>query len=439
MRHWFWFLALFSFCVAAGYVYLRGQGVPVVEATEPDQDAALTEPTAEDWPCWRGAKADGTGSTAPPLHWSRSANVLWKVTVPGHGHASPIVWRGRVFVSTADERARDRLLLCYQLQDGKLLWSSSFHQGGFMARHERNSHASPTPACGGMHVYIPYVASGSLWVTAVDLEGKVCWQTNVGPFVSEWGYASSPAFYKNLVIVAGDNRGAKLGQMVGTTSYLAALHRQTGAIVWRVRRPRAFSYAAPIVADVAGQPQLLLSGAGAVSSYDPASGRERWQCRWGARRAANTMTFSSDCVFASAAFPDPEIVCIRADGSGDVSDTHVLWRKRKGACDVTSPLYHDSRLYVIGEKGSANCFDAVSGTLIWQKRLGTTFSASPVLAAGRVYVSDEDGTTHVFKAGPGLEPLATNPLAEPVYASPAIAGSRLLLRSAISLWCVGGD
>jgi outer membrane protein assembly factor BamB len=399
----------------------------------------VAPPSADDWPCWRGPGGGGVrAGNVPGLHWSETSGVLWRVPVPGVGHASPIVVGDRVIVSTADEQAQTRSVICYDRATGGVRWSALLHQGAFMGKHEKNSHASPTPACDGRQVYVPYIAGDALWLSAINVnDGNIAWQPRVGPFVSEWGYASSPVLYKDLVIVAGDNRGSPADDEKTLTSYLAAVHRGTGEIAWRVRRPLAPNYGTPVVARLAGRDQLLLSGQGAITSYDPATGRELWFCRWSAERSGQSVAFGGDCVYASATWRRAEIVCVRADGSGDVTDSHVVWRHGRGACDVPSPLYHDGRLYLLNDGGLVNCLDAATGRPVWQQRLGGAFSASPVLAGDHILAADEDGTTHVFAAGPQFRLLATNPLNDPLLASPALSGDRIFLRGRNTLWCVG--
>jgi outer membrane protein assembly factor BamB len=416
----------------------HGAGEIVAPAGSADDAPKGEGPLAGGWPCWRGPHADGRSADAtPPLHWSDSRGIVWKAAVPGRGHASPVVWKDHVVLATADEEAGVQSLACYDRANGSLQWQTALHRGGLMARHAKNSHASATPACDGRHAYVPFVHDDGLWLSAVREDGAIAWQTRVGPFVSEWGYGSSPALFGGLVIVAGENKGSKLGHWTGLSSYLAAVRGDTGEVVWRVRRPRGFSYGTPVVAAVAGRPQVLLAGNEAVTAHDPATGRELWQCRWPAARTAGTMAFGPDVVFASTTLPRPELLAIRADGSGDVSDSHVVWRLGRGAADVPSPLFHEGRLYVVTDSGQALCLDTATGEVTWQQRLAGPFSASPVLAAGRIYVTNEAGTTWVFRAGPRFELLARNALSDEVLASPAVVGSQLFLRGRQTLYCLG--
>lgn len=392
-------------------------------------DLAPAAPAADDWPWWRGPTLDGKSAGGhPPVTWSENENVVWRTEVPGRGHASPIVWQERLFLATADEDAQSQSLVSFDRATGKLLWNKVIHQGGLMHRHHKNSSASATPAADGRHVYTAFINRAGLWVTATDFEGEAVWQTQAGPFASQHGYGASPVLYKSLVIVAGDNAGP---------GYLAALERRTGRIVWRVGRTDQPSYSTPIVGQVAGRPQLLLSGASTVSSYDPDTGRRLWYCRGPTQVTASTMAFGGDLVYASGGYPDMELLAIRADGSDDVSDTHIVWRTGEGVTYVPSPLMDDGRLYVVNDQGIASCFDARTGELVWKQRLGGNFSASPVLAGGNVYASDEEGTTVVFKAGAKYEFVAKNPLGGGHFATPAISGDRIYLRAGRFLYCIG--
>src|SRR5262249_20873984 len=160
--------------------------------------------------------------------------------------------------------------------------------------------------------------------------------------------------------------------------------------------------------------QLLLSGAGRIVSYDPATGKENWFCRWSANRSANSMALGGNFVYASTSWPRAEMMCVRADGSGDVTGTHVVWQHGRSVNDIPSALYHEGGLYVVSARGIASCLDGAPGEAVWQQRLGPNFTASPVLIGNHLFATDEAGTTHVLEAGPQFKRLATNRLNDPV-------------------------
>lgn len=339
-----------------------------------------------------------------------------------------------MFLTTAE--AEEISLLCFNGDSGALLWRTSVYQGPFMKRHDKNSQASATPACDGRFVFVPWIADQKLWVAAVELNGRLRWKAQAGPFVSQWGYAASPVCHNDLVIVAADNSGNAVANLAAVTSYMAALDARSGEVRWRVRRIPHASYGTPVVGQVAGRPQLLLAGHDRISAYDPSTGRELWFCRWTARRTANTIAFADNHVVASATFEEPQVVCVRGDGTGDVTDK-LLWTVRRGATDVPSPLVHDGHVYLVNDRGVASCIALDGGDIAWQERLEGAFSASPTRVGRRIYATNEDGTTYVFAASPMFELLATNPLGDPVFASPVPHANGLLIRGANFLWRLG--
>ena len=387
-------------------------------------------PAADDWPCWRGLAGDNIAIEPqdPPLHWSSEANVLWKADVPGRGHGSPTLWGDRIFIPTSDEKMETQSLLCYGRRTGKLLWQTEIHRGGFMHSHPKGSHASSTAACDGSHVFITFMIQEWIWLTSLDFDGKIVWQKKLLPFKSFHGYAPSPLLYKSLVIVPGDNPGY---------NYMAAVRRDTGDLAWLIHRTDYQSFASPIVGHVCGRDQLLVNGPLEVSSYDPNTGRRLWHCDGPSKEAAATVAFGKDLVYASAGYPAKNLLCIRADDSGDVTRTHLVWQMKNKASFVPSPLLHEGLLYLVNDGGEFMCMEAGTGKTVWKDRLDGGFSASPVLAGGNLFVPNEDGVTYVVKAGRSFRIVATNDLADGGFATPVICGSRIYLRTLHRLYCIG--
>ena len=396
--------------------------------------AALPEITNDNWPWWRGLHGTGIAYDQDiPTSWSTTENVLWQASVPGRGHSTPVVWDNQVFLTTADEEHEKQQILSYDRKNGKLLWKMTAHDGRFMSSHPTNTHASASPACDGERVCAAFINNGALRVTAVDLTGKLVWQSEAGTFGSEHGYGSSPVIYESLIIVLGDNI---------TGSFITAIERTTGKIVWRTQRHttgKHGSYSTPIVAEVSGRNQLLVHGTKRVTSYNPSNGSTLWYCAGPAEVTACTIAFSDNLVFASGGYPEKELLAIRADGSGDVTDSHVQWRRAKSS-DITyvpSPIYQKGRLYSVNDQGIASCFKAEDGTLLWQQRLGSNFSASPTLSGDFLFIPDESGKTYVLKAGTQFEFVSQNVLGDGGFASPIICGNQIFLRSNNQLYCVG--
>ncbi|MCA9158315.1 MAG: PQQ-like beta-propeller repeat protein [Planctomycetales bacterium] len=394
-------------------------------------ETALEVDLQTDWPWWRGPNQDGHSlSSELPTSWSADENVVWSVAVPGRGHSSPCVVSNRLFLTTADEVAHRQIILCYDQGTGQQLWAAPAHEGKFMQQHSKNSQASATPACDGKHVFALFLNAGGLWATATDLTGQILWQTEAGPFGSEHGYGSSPTIYKSLLIVLGDNL---------TGSFIAALDRQTGRIVWRITRPTTGqhgSFATPVIANIAGRDQLLVTGMKKTSSYDPTSGKLLWSCDGPSEVTANTVAWGDGLVFASGGYPEKQLLAIRADGSGNITHSHIAWEARKGTAYVPSPVFHGGKLFVISDDGIATCFDAANGRMLHKVRIGGNFSASPILANGFLYVVDEQGTTVVIRAEESLEIVARNELGNGGMASLTICNSRIYVRASDRLYCI---
>jgi hypothetical protein len=396
-------------------------------------DPPAVQPKADDWPWWRGPNRDNIAAAGqqPPLHWSETENVLWKVEVPGRGHGSPCLWGDRIFLPTADDQAEVQYLLCFDRRTGQQRWQTELHRKGFVPQHSKGSHASATPACDGQLVFMPFVIQNAVWLSAVDFAGKIVWQKRLGDFQSMHGFAASPLVYQSLILVAADNL---------KNSFLAAVHRRSGEIAWKIDRPsyKLGTYASPTWGHVAGRDQLLLHGPMKVFSYDPLTGKELWTCDGPSESASSTMTLGQNLVYSSVGFPRRNMLCIRADGSGDVTKTHVEWSKKNKMAYVPSLLLADGLLYMVEDGGGVACFEANSGASVWAAKLEGQFSSSPVLAGRQIYVVDEEGRTFVFRTGRKFELVARNDLHDGGFATPVICGSRIYLRTLHRLYCLGG-
>ncbi|HUT34338.1 MAG TPA: PQQ-binding-like beta-propeller repeat protein [Planctomycetota bacterium] len=356
--------------------------------------------------------------------------MVWRADVPGRGHGSTTLWGGRLFLATADEKEKAQYVLAFDRRDGKKLWQAELHRGGFMRMHPKNSHASATPACDGERVFMPFIVQGGIWLDALSLDGKIAWQKRLGDFESMHGFAASPVFYKSLVIVVAD---------AIKNSFIIALHRKTGEVAWKIDRPsyKLGTYASPSVGRIAGRDQLLIQGPYKLFSYDPATGKELWTCDGPDESTGSTVTFDALHVWAAAGFPKRNLMCVRADGSGDVTKTHRVWEKRDKMAYIPSMLLADGLLYMVEDEGRLYCFEAKTGEVVWETKLAAKFSASPVLAGGRIYVTSEVGVTYVYKPDRAFELLAQNDLGDGGFATPVFVADRIYLRTLHSLYCLG--
>ncbi|MBI1249632.1 PQQ-binding-like beta-propeller repeat protein [bacterium] len=379
------------------------------------------------WPWWRGQQRDSIEhQDIVPFDWKTQPHVGWSAKIQGLGHSSPIVVGDKVLITTADERQETKSLVCYEAESGKSLWTTVVHQGGFMRTHQKNSQASATPATDGKYVFTAFIVKDSLYVSAIDLKGQIVWQKEAGPFRSQHGYGSSPLVYGSYVIVLADSNGP---------GFLAALNRDSGDIVWRVSRANDPSYSTPTLGDIAGKKQLIVGGTGKVTSYNPDDGAIYWFADGPAKTIANTPAIAGDIVICTGGFPQNGAIAIRADGSGDVTDTHVLWTARERIY-VPSPIVIDNKLYAVNDEGIGLCYDTQTGKRLSRARIGGKFSASLTQYGGQMLVPDEDGTMRVFDANPRFDDVAQFQLEGMGFASPVFAEGKLYWRTSTHLYCL---
>lgn len=423
---------------------------------------------AQQWPMFRGPQAAGVDdSAATAVTWDgvRGQQVQWKTPIPGLSHASPVVWGDRVFLTTAvnlagnaafqtrtdsndpvPEGMRFRwLLYCLDKQTGRIRWSRVAHEGvPRVKRHLKATQANATPATDGRYVVALF---GSEGLFCYDLNGRLRWRQDVGildpglhdePAV-QWGAASSPVIYRDLVIVQADGHAQ---------SFLAAYDLRSGKRVWRVERGEMPSWSTPLVVTQGGRAELITNAPRHIRAYDPLTGRERW-------RFANadlivqvpTPFAARGLVYVTGGWPGGRALkAFRPGGAGDISlaagqtaNAQVAWRTERGGPYVPTPLVYGEYLYVCTDKGVLSCLNAQTGAQLYQRRIDDAaggFSASPVAADGKLYFPSEDGDVYVVKAGPEFELLARNPMGEPLMASPALSAGLLLLRGQQHLFAI---
>jgi hypothetical protein len=393
---------------------------------------AASGEAVESWPRWRGPSGQGLVEDGGYVdRWSDEENVLFEVEVPGDGNSSPIVWGDRIFLTTAYDRGRRRSVLAFARDDGRLLWETFAPDASPEAVHPKNGFASSTPATDGERVY---AFLGNHGLLAVDLEGEIVWHRSLGPFEAYHGVASSPLLYQDRVIVVQDHRGR-------SGSFIAAFDRSTGRELWRTERAAQVGWSSPVAVATPERDEIVMSGQQAVIAYDPKTGDELWRARGNTFEVIPTPVVGHDLLFCSSGRAGPTLA-IRPGGSGDVTETHVVWSSPKGSPFVPAPIVYGAYLYMVNDMASVvTVYEAKTGAVAWQERLGTArregFSAAPVATGGKVFFTNDQGETFVIRAGPDFEVLHVNRLGERVLASPALVGGVWYVRGAEHLYAIG--
>ena len=425
---------------------------------------------AANWPGFRGPSASGVadGQRLPDT-WNVTTgqNIRWKVAVPGLAHSSPIVWGDRLFVTSAissrsdvtfkpglygegtasEDRTSQRwVIMALDRRTGRTIWQRTAYEGvPREKRHIKATYANATPATDGRHVVAFF---GSQGLYGFDVTGTLLWKKDLGVLNTgaydlpeyEWGTASSPIIYKHLVIVQCDTQ---------EESFVLAADVKTGRTVWKTVRKELPSWGTPtvVVPERGGAAELVTNASNFIRGYNPDTGEELWRLGGSSKITAPTPVFADGLVVvASGRAPERPIFAIRPGGRGDITpaspsaNDRVAWSKTGRGSYMPTPLIYNKALYVLTNQGLLDAYDLQSGTEIFRQRVphqGSGFSASPVAADGRIFLSSEDGDLFVIRSGPEFAVIATNPMGEPLMATPALAGGHMYVRGERHLFAIG--
>ena len=418
---------------------------------------------ADVWPTWRGPGMAGISADGnPPLKWSESENIKWKVPLKGDGSdSSPIVWENKIIFQTAvkteklpesapaaaraendseqGRRGRGRgapsniyqfNLVCLDRSTGKLLWEKTVceakpHQG----HHRDHGFASFSPVTDGTHIWASF---GSFGMYCYDMDGNQVWKKDLVKMKTRFGEGNSPALAADAVIVTADHEG---------DSYIYALNKKTGAILWQKARDEETSYASPFVVEGYGPLQVVASATNKVRSYNVKTGEVLWECGGQTRNVVPTPVAGFDMVYCTSGFRGSALQAIKLGETGDLTDTDaVVWDANEATPYVPSVLLYEDQLYTLSvNNGILSCFDAKTGKVHYLKQKLEEMKgiyASPVGAAGRVYLVGRNGVTYVLKNSKEFEVLAVNTLDDGIDCSPTIVGDEMYLKGKKYLYCL---
>ena len=393
------------------------------------------EDVAKNWASFRGPNGAGISAyTNVPSRWDgkTSQGILWKTEIPLPGNNSPVIWNDRIFLSGADPN--NRQVFCFDTTTGKLLWTGDVlgltkSNEEPLEMSEETGYAAPTVATDGRRVYVIF-PTGDLG--CFDFKGKKVWEQNLGRPDNSYGYASSLAMYKNLLLIQYDQGGLE-----DEKSNLIALDGFSGRIVWQTKRPVGNSWSTPIVAKVGEQYQVITCADPWVIGYNPDDGTEIWRANCINGDIAPSPIYANGLVFAIA--PYSKLVAIKADGKGDVTKTHIAWVNEEGGPDICSPLSNGKYVFLMATEGLLQCLNVSDGKKVWEKDFQEYFLASPSLVDDKLYLLSEKGVMYIAEAGSEYKQLAKCELGKKCFASPAFADGRIYIRGVKNLYCIGND
>lgn len=402
-----------------------------------------TAADAGEWMQFRGPGGLGIAHEKNvPVQWGTGENITWQVDLPGPGASCPIVVGNRVYITcytgyglepaTGNQEELRRHLLCFDRGSGRELWQKTFEpklpEHVYQGEGSYHGYAASTPVSDGERLYVFLGKSG---VFCFDLDGELLWQTSVGDRTNRWGSGASPVLYGDLLLV---NASVESGALV-------ALERRTGEERWRAEGINS-AWNTPLLVETGDRKEVVVSMQNLLQGFDPDNGKLLWSADGVHRYVCPSAVADRGVVYAIGG--GSTSLAVRAGGSGDVTESHGLWRANKGS-NVGSPVYHNGHLYWVSDGGGVVCCqNAENGEIVFQQRLqpspGRVWS-SPVLADGRLYIVSQEKGTYVVAAKPEFELIAHNAFTDDdsrTNASPAVHEGQILLRTDRRLYCIGG-
>jgi outer membrane protein assembly factor BamB len=412
------------------------------------------------WPAWRGP--DGTGVSQEknlPLNWATNQNIRWRTSLPAPGNSTPAIWGDRIFITQAIESEKLRSVLCFNRQNGNLLWKSGVKAIPDEKTYESNPPCSPSPAVDSKRVFAWFGSA----LCCYDFDGNELWRRDFGMPSHQWGYASSLVLYRDLCLL-------HFGP--GESSFLIALEKKTGKTSWKFdlapisaeakwedyggdpkysSRPGAAkvseiagSWATPLIVHTRKRDEMVVALPLQLIAVAPRTGRFLWNCKGPNIGAYSSAFFGDGVVALTASGLQNTAMAVRPGGNGDVTEKHRLWFSLRGdskAC-ISSGVIFEGHIYLANNSGIAECLDLKTGKTVWEERLTGTgarnkFWGCPVLSEGKLYVANQNADVFVLRASPKFECLTTNSIGgEPMNASLAVSDGAIFLRTEKALWCV---
>jgi outer membrane protein assembly factor BamB len=380
---------------------------------------------AQEWSRFRGVQGQGLGKADLPTVFGKQ-HIQWRTDIDGTGHSSPVLWGDRLFLTRVSGDKGKREIVCYDADTGKQAWSYTCDFESHK-QHRLNNFASSTPAADELGVYVTWTSGDKLVAIALNHQGELLWQRELGDYYAQHGSANSPVMHDELVVVANENEG--------DDCFLTALDRKTGKPVWREelqKSPRWACYSPPFLyAPKAGKPVMLIaSAAHGLTAFEPNTGEVRWRANPGFKsRFIAAPTLAGDKLLVNTGSGDSGKECVIFDLNDVSVEPPILYRPRRGLPYVPSGVALDRRFFLFADSGFASCLDAETGKTLWRERIDGKFFSSPVSNGDAIYIGDRDGKLWTFSKTK-FEVLGSFDLGSPINATPALARGAMFVRTA---------
>ncbi len=391
----------------------------------------LSSIQAEDnWLRFRGPNGSGISELEGfPGSWKENEEA-WSQTIPGVGHSSPVIWKNKLFLTSATDEGKKRFLYCLNVKDGKTIWNRKL---AFKTNHKnnKNSWASSTPVTDGKNVYVTFSDDDNYLAVSYDLEGREIWRKGLGPFASQHGQGVSPILFENMVIIANDQKG--FGSLI-------ALNKNDGKEAWNTSREfRRVSYSTPIIFQKNNsEPQLIVScGAMGITSVNPKDGSHNWLSGELPARTVSSPFIGNGLIFQTCGGGGRGklMIGVSPDGKDLIDSSYIKYERKRETPYVPTPIAYEGHLYLWCDNGVVSCVEIESGKNLWTKRVGGNYSGSPICVNGIIYIMSEDGDIVSIDASPKYHLYDKTPLGDPSHSTPSAAQGKIFFRTFHKLVC----
>lgn len=358
---------------------------------------------ADVWPGFNGVGCDTAQIKSLPLHWSPTSGIAWRSSQAGLGASSPVIWKGAIYISGVDDAGHWQTT-ALRLTDGQRLWTKNCD-----AKSAKNQlgkwAAASTPVVDTSGVY---VLGGYHEVVALKHDGEVRWRRGLTKSEGTSGATASLAQDEAHVFALFNHQAG---------SSLVALNKQSGTTTWTATRDSSASATSPIVACIEGIPQVIVSSAGMVESYDAATGRRLWWIGNLAGNIAPVPFVSANTVLIGATSPlSPNELfqalqsnlALQVESRDGKWGLQVAWGSNGRLSGLASPIAHAGYAYWTDRHAQLSCFAMRDGEEVFSEELDEPCEIAPLAVGGRIYLFGKYGTTTVIEPGPKFVVLTKN-------------------------------
>jgi outer membrane protein assembly factor BamB len=402
----------------------------------------------KNWTHFRGSNLNGIAAAENiPLKWDEST-IKWKTQIHDYGYSSPVVYDNQIWVTTAKPDGKELYAVCIDFRTGEMIYDIKvFTPNEVEGKHSLNTYASPTPCIEKGFVYVHYGSLGTACINSSN--GSILWKRTDFKCKHIQGPASSPVIYKNLLILHFEGTDVR---------YIVALDKSNGELIWRSDRPAEpyeplteigrKAYTTPLLINVKGHDMLISNGSAICIAYDPNNGREIWRVVNGAESTIAMPITEKEIVYWYAGYmvagdgsSFTELLAVNPDGTGDITRTNVIWKKRDGLSrnQCLTPVIKDGLIYSVNTRNMLMCLDAATGEEVWSTHVTSNYDASPIYVNGNIWFFSVKGESLAIKAGRKYEVIAHNQMDSGIWATPAILRNSVILRTQKYLYRIGSE